>query len=146
MNHIEGHFPGVRDLSIYYQGWLPEGEVKAILLVVHGLGEHSGRYMNVVNHFIPLGYAVYALDHIGHGKSEGEREMVDSFADFTDTLTIFYDRVVEWQPGVAAGAEKQLGITVVSAAGAAWWKQKGVYIFCTFVNHVYRPWLTEERG
>jgi acylglycerol lipase len=68
-----------------------------VLLVVHGLGEHCGRYMNVVNHFVPLGYAVYGLDHIGHGNSEGTREFVESFDDFTDTLSIFYGMVTEWQ-------------------------------------------------
>ena len=98
MQHIEGTFAGVRETEIYYQGWLPDGDAKAVLLIVHGLGEHSGRYMNVVNHFVPLGYAAYALDHIGHGKSGGEREMVQTFADFTDTLAIFYDMVTGWQP------------------------------------------------
>ncbi len=97
MNYIDGNFKGVRNLSIYYQGWLPDENLKAVLLVVHGLGEHSGRYMNVVNHFVPLGYAVYGLDHIGHGKSDGEREFVERFDDFTDTLTIFYNLVAEWQ-------------------------------------------------
>jgi len=100
MKHIEGNFKGVRDTNIYYQGWLPEGEIKAALLVVHGLGEHSGRYMNVVDHFVPLGYAVYGLDHIGHGKSEGEREFVERFDDFTDTLAIFYKMVKGWQADV----------------------------------------------
>ena len=99
MEHKEGFFKGVRNANIYYQAWLPEGEVKAVLLIVHGLGEHSGRYLNVVNHFVPLGYAAYALDHLGHGRSEGKREMVVRFEDFTDTLTIFYKMVVGWQPG-----------------------------------------------
>ncbi len=97
MNHIEGNFKGVRNTDIYYQGWLPEGDVKAVLLVVHGLGEYCGRYMNVVNHFVPLGYAVYGLDHIGHGKSGGAREFIERFADFTDTLEIYYDMVKGWQ-------------------------------------------------
>jgi len=99
MEHIEGNFKGVRDANIYYQAWLPVGEVKAVLLIVHGLGEHSGRYKNVVDHFVPLGYAVYGLDHLGHGRSEGKREMVARFEDFTDTLTIFYKMVTGWQPG-----------------------------------------------
>jgi alpha-beta hydrolase superfamily lysophospholipase len=73
--------------------------VKAVLLIVYGLGEHSGRYMNVVNHFVPLGYAVYELDHIGHGKSDGEREMVDRFEDYTNTLSIYVNMVKGWQPG-----------------------------------------------
>jgi len=100
MEHIEGSFEGVRNVNIYYQGWLPEGKVSAVLLIVHGLGEHSGRYMNVVNHFVPLGYAVYGLDHIGHGKSAGTREFVETFDDFTDTLTVFYKMVAEWQVDV----------------------------------------------
>jgi acylglycerol lipase len=99
MDHMEGHFKGVRNTSIYYQAWLPDGNAKAVLLVVHGLGEHSGRYMNVVNHFLPLGYAVYGFDHIGHGKSEGLREFVERFTDYTDTLRIYHDMVKGWQAG-----------------------------------------------
>jgi acylglycerol lipase len=99
MKHIEGTFQGVRNANIYYQAWLPDGKVKAVLLVVHGLGEHSGRYMNVVNHFVPLGFAVYGCDHIGHGKSEGTREYVERFEDYTDTLTIYSNMVKGWQPG-----------------------------------------------
>jgi alpha-beta hydrolase superfamily lysophospholipase len=99
MKHIEGNFKGVRDINIYYQAWLPDGEVKAVLLLVHGLGEHCGRYMNHVNYFVPLGYAIYALDHIGHGKSGGEREMLESYTDFTDTLATYDKMVRAWQPG-----------------------------------------------
>ena len=99
MNHIQGNFKGVRNANIYYQAWLPDGDVKAVLLVVHGLGEHCGRYMNHVDRFVPLGYAVYGLDHLGHGKSGGEREVIDRFTDFTDTLKIYYQMVKGWQAG-----------------------------------------------
>jgi alpha-beta hydrolase superfamily lysophospholipase len=99
MNHTEGNFKGVRNANIYYQGWFPDGYGKAVLLIVHGLGEYCGRYMNVVNHFAPLGYAFYGLDHIGHGKSGGRRELVDRFEDYTDTLSIYINMVKGWQPG-----------------------------------------------
>ena len=99
MNHIEGDFKGVRNAKIYHQAWVPEENIKAVLLIVHGLGEHCGRYMNVVNHFVPLGYAVYGLDHIGHGKSEGMREVVERFEDYTDTLRVYCEMVRRWQPG-----------------------------------------------
>jgi acylglycerol lipase len=99
MDHIEGNFNGVRNTSIYYQAWLPEENIKAVLLLVHGLGEHCGRYMNVANHFVQLGYAVYGFDHIGHGKSEGKREFVERFEDYTGTLTIYYSLVKGWQAG-----------------------------------------------
>ena len=99
MEHIEGTFKSVRDVSIYYQAWLPDGNVKAVLLLVHGLGEYCGRYTNVVNHFLPLGYAIYGLDHLGHGKSDGAREVVERFTDYTDTLTLYSKMVKNWQPG-----------------------------------------------
>jgi len=99
MDHVEGNFKGPRDVEIYYQAWLPEGSSKAVLLIVHGLGEHCGRYMNVVDHFVPLGYAVYGLDHIGHGKSEGMREGIERFEDYTDTLRVYSELVKGWQAG-----------------------------------------------
>ena len=99
MEHKQDKFHGARDAEIFQQSWLPEGEVKAVLLIVHGIGEHSGRYMNLVNHFVPLGYAVYGLDHIGHGNSDGTRVFVEKFSDFTDTLKIYFDKIRVWQPG-----------------------------------------------
>ena len=98
MEHREGFLQGVRNAKIYYQAWLPEAECKAVLLIVHGLAEHSGRYMNVVNHFVPLNFAVYGIDHIGHGKSEGTRVHVERFRDYTETLKIYFDMVRAWHP------------------------------------------------
>lgn len=98
MKHQEGYLKDVRGANSYYQFWLPESEPKAILLVVHGLAEHSGRYMNVVNYFVPLGYAVYGVDHVGHGKSDGARVYVERFRDFTKTLKRYIDMIRGWQP------------------------------------------------
>jgi acylglycerol lipase len=99
MKHTEGNFKSIRDLNIYYQAWLPDGDAKAVLFIVHGLGEYCGRYMNHVNRFVPLGYAVYGLDHIGHGKSNGGREQIERFEDYTEPLTAYYNMVKGWQPG-----------------------------------------------
>jgi acylglycerol lipase len=99
MRHEEGFFQGVRGIRIYHQCWLPEGEPKAVLLIVHGLGEHSGRYRNVVDHLVPAGYALYGLDHVGHGKSEGTREEVERFEDLTQTLDLFRAIVQQAHPG-----------------------------------------------
>jgi alpha-beta hydrolase superfamily lysophospholipase len=99
MKHQEGFFKGVRGANIYYQNWLPEGEPRAALLIVHGLAEHSGRYGNVVNHFVPLGYAVYGIDHFGHGKSDGTRVYVKRFDDYTNTLKVYFDKIRGSQPG-----------------------------------------------
>jgi len=98
INYQEGFFDGIRGAKNYYQCWLPEGEPKAVLLVVHGLAEHSGRYMHIVNHFAPLGYAVYALDHFGHGRSAGTRVYVEKFEDYTEPLKTYFDMVRAFQP------------------------------------------------
>jgi acylglycerol lipase len=98
MKHKEANFKGYQDFNIYYQYWLPEVHPKAILLIAHGFAEHSGRYGNVVNYFVPRGYAVYALDHRGHGKSDGERVQVDDFHDYIIDLKTFFDIVRQKNP------------------------------------------------
>ena len=98
MKHKDGYFKGIRDANIYYQSWLPEGEPEAILVIAHGLAEHSGRYMNVVNHLVPSGYAVYGIDHIGHGKSDGKRGYAERFEDFTKVLKNYFDMIKKLQP------------------------------------------------
>jgi acylglycerol lipase len=52
---LEGTFGGHGGLELYYRCWRSEGVPKAVLLVVHGFGEHSGRYGNVVDWFVPRG-------------------------------------------------------------------------------------------
>ncbi len=91
MKHAEGKFKGCEDISLYYQCWLPDDEPRAILLVVHGLAEHSGRYMTMVNRLVPKGYAVYGFDQRGHGKSPGRRGYVERFSNFVDDLETFFD-------------------------------------------------------
>ena len=97
MKHKDGFFTGAHKAKIYCQSWLPCGDPVAIIVVSHGLAEHSGRYINLVNRFVPLGYAIYSLDHLGHGKSEGRRAYVNGFGDFTHTLDMFISMVTSWQ-------------------------------------------------
>ncbi len=102
MIHAEGRFQTPQGASIYYQHWQPESSPKAILFIAHGLAEHSGRYLNVVNYFVPRGYAVYGLDHIGHGKSDGTRVYAERFSDFIRPLKTYFDMIQGWHPGKPA--------------------------------------------
>ena len=70
MQHQKGHFQGINKTPLYFQSWAAVNP-KGLVIVVHGYGEHSGRYQNVVDVLVPDGYAVWALDHRGHGRSEG---------------------------------------------------------------------------
>ncbi len=98
MKHIEGNFKGFKDYNIFYQCWLPEEKTKPVLMISHGYAEHSGRYMNVVDHFVPKCYPVYALDHRGHGRSDGPRAQVDDFSEYIKDLKTFFNIIRKENP------------------------------------------------
>ncbi len=89
MEHIRSSFKGCNNCELSYQCWLPSEEVEAVLIVVHGLAEHCGRYTNLVNYFIPKGYAIYSYDQQGHGKSQGMPGHIEQFSYFIKDLETF---------------------------------------------------------
>lgn len=93
MTHEDGTFSNAAGLSIYYQYWRPEAPVRAVILIVHGAGEHGARYKRFAEQFTRLGYAVVALDHTGHGRSQGTPGHIDSFDDYLQTLGQFHQQV-----------------------------------------------------
>ncbi|HFE67626.1 MAG TPA: alpha/beta hydrolase, partial [Chloroflexi bacterium] len=95
MNHTEGFFPGADGVELYYQAWQPAEPAKAVLIIAHGLGEHSGRYQNVVEALVPQRYAIYALDHRGYGRSPGQRGHINEWAEYREDLRRFVQMVQE---------------------------------------------------
>ena len=89
MKHQEGFFENSIQQTIYYQHWLPDTAPKAALLVIHGLNEHSGRYAHLADFFTQRDIAVFSLDQIGHGKSEGTRSFVKQFSFLIDDLVTY---------------------------------------------------------
>ena len=79
------HFKSGDGLSIFYRHYTAESE-KARLVIAHGLGEHSGRFGNVVNELLPKGISIFALDHRGHGQSGGKRGHILSFDEYLSDL------------------------------------------------------------
>lgn len=76
-HHREGRFAGARGVGIYWQAWLPDSPPRATILIAHGAAEHSGRYAWTAGQLVRRDFAVYAVDHRGHGQSEGRRALVD---------------------------------------------------------------------
>ena len=81
--------------KIFTRYWPIEAAAKAVVIIVHGLGEHSGRYTHVAEALNEAGYICYALDHRGHGHSEGARFQVSNYDNFIDDLKLFYDSIKE---------------------------------------------------
>ncbi|MCX6007607.1 MAG: lysophospholipase [Chloroflexi bacterium] len=100
MQQKEGQFKGTGNFTLYWRCWLPDGQPKAVIVVAHGLGEHISRYDNLINHLVPRGYALYGLDHQGHGKSEGQRIYVNRFQVYLDDLKTFFDMVRKDNPNL----------------------------------------------
>jgi len=98
MQHTEGSFRGVDGIELCYQAWRPEAAPRAVLAVTHGFGEHSGRYKNVVDHFVPRGYAVYGYDLCGHGRSPGKRGFIRAWSDYRGGTAAFLKMVAEKEP------------------------------------------------
>lgn len=70
--------------ELFCQSWLPDGDARAVIILVHGYDEHSGRYEYFAKHCTDRGLAVYALDHWGHGKSDGVNGFVPAFSVYHD--------------------------------------------------------------
>jgi alpha-beta hydrolase superfamily lysophospholipase len=95
-----GYFTGAGGVRLFYQSWGPPVKPRAILLLVHGLAEHSGRYLNLVNELVPAGFLVCALDHRGYGRSEGRRCYVKRFDDYVEDLNTYINIVREAYPDI----------------------------------------------
>lgn len=78
----------------------PVSGARAIVYIVHGIGEHIGRYTHVAQYLNGRGYAVFGHDHRGHGRSEGERVMFESFAVPVRDLKTRIDEVRAKHPGL----------------------------------------------
>ncbi len=113
-------------LTLWRQWQLPAGEPRAIVLLLHGLGEHSGRYTHVFRALVDAGYGVHAIDHRGHGRSEGRRAYVRRYGDFMADLVAFRAAVAAEHPatplvvlGHSMGGNLAVGHVLDHQAGLA---------------------------
>ena len=98
MSDFEFKIESYDGLRLHGQGWEPDAEAKAVVCLVHGLGEHGGRYAHVAKAFNHAGYALMTCDLRGHGKSEGQRGHARDYTALMDDIFQLLERVKEQYP------------------------------------------------
>ena len=100
ISHSEASFQADGDDELYFQVWRGSGSSgKAVVLLVHGYAEHSGRYQHVATRLAAAGYEVWSFDLRGHGRSPGRRCYISSFDEYLHDLQVFLDLVRKNTPG-----------------------------------------------
>ncbi|PKA79272.1 serine aminopeptidase S33 family, partial [Pseudomonas tolaasii NCPPB 2192] len=72
MNHSTFWLTANDHTRLYVNQWLPEGPARAMIMLSHGMAEHSGRYGRLAEALCAAGYGLYALDQRGHGRTADE--------------------------------------------------------------------------
>ena len=93
--------PAPGGLVLYGRSWAPAASPRAAILVVHGLGEHSGRHASTAAVLAGAGFAVHAIDYRGHGRSEGRRVHVDDVDDYVADVQAGLTEARRRSPGVS---------------------------------------------
>lgn len=96
--HFEFKWQTPDGLQLFVQGWQPETKPQAVVCLVHGLGEHSGRYVHLATFLTQAGYAMLAFDQRGHGKSQGQRGHTPSYKALLDDIAHLMDEAAQRFP------------------------------------------------
>lgn len=72
--------------KIYLRKWLPKKKINKNIFIVHGLGEHSGRYEEFAKILTKQNVGVFCIDLLGHGKSSGKKGHIKSFNDYLNAV------------------------------------------------------------
>ena len=93
MKHFETSWQARAGLDIFAQGWEPVAlNPKAVVCLVHGLGEHSSRYAHVAEAFGKEGFVLFTSDLRGHGRSGGPRGHISSIEDFMQDIDVLLEQ------------------------------------------------------
>ncbi|RLA16997.1 MAG: alpha/beta hydrolase [Gammaproteobacteria bacterium] len=100
MNKSDGNFSCLSHdgLALHGRFWKAIGEAKLKLVIVHGIGEHSGRYSDLVSYLNRHNIEVLTFDNRGHGQSEGQRGHINSWADYRQDLKKMIELFAEERP------------------------------------------------
>jgi alpha-beta hydrolase superfamily lysophospholipase len=89
IEHIESKFKASQGVELYQQWWTPQGDIRGVVVICHGIAEHSGRYDHVARFLCARGYRVGSFDLRNHGQSGDHSIFVNAFDDYLADLDIF---------------------------------------------------------
>ena len=96
----QGEFEGAEELSIFWQSWRTPSTPRGVVVLIHGAAEHCDRYGYVVERLVPAGFPIFSMDLRGHGRSEGDRMVIDRMANVVADIDQLIARAREAVPGV----------------------------------------------
>jgi alpha-beta hydrolase superfamily lysophospholipase len=100
MKNFEMNWKSQDGMDIFARGWEPNGALKAAVCLVHGLGEHIGRYAHVAGALCKKGYALFGADQRGHGLSSGSRGHAASFEGCMQDIDLLIEQARSHYPGL----------------------------------------------
>ncbi|AJY74011.1 alpha/beta hydrolase [Paenibacillus beijingensis] len=101
MRHYEWELPAAGGMLLYARTWQPDSvSPEAAVCLVHGMGEHTGRYERVAQRLTDAGFAVLAYDQRGHGRSPGARGHAPSIDALAADAAAFIEAAGERHPGL----------------------------------------------
>jgi len=86
-------------IKLFTRIWEPDKDIKAVICLAHGIGEHTGRFLPVAEYFTASGYAMIGNDMRGHGLSEGKRGHIDSIGVVMDDFDLLLSNTKLMYPG-----------------------------------------------
>lgn len=98
--HATDALRGAQGVDLIFEHWRPAGPPRAVIVLVHGYAEHIGRYRHVIGALTDRDYAVFALDHRGHGRSQGKRAVVERFDLYVEDQRGLVQRAHAAYPGL----------------------------------------------
>jgi len=116
-----GYAPSRDDTQLLFR-WHRFDGARALVVLIHGFGEHSGRYVHVLNALNEAGYACLAIDLRGHGRSGGRRAFVQRFTDYLDDVDA---AVALGRERMAAGPLFLVGHSMGGLVVANWIAERG---------------------
>lgn len=97
---VEDTYEGMKGVKIFYRSWHPDATPRAVVVICHGVNSHGGQYIWAAEQLLSQGYAVYALDLRGRGRSEGERFYVEDVAEYVSDVAGVIGIAKSRDPGV----------------------------------------------